>query len=600
MTATLPDILQAAWARKGDPIDPIAPTLQGYYPSVLALLHIRYDEAYLAPAAPPVPGKLGVGGLPVGGKPTLAPPVLSGAKAADGLSAVIPIVPKHLQIDANNPRQASRFNLTCDYRLLPIDPRSWRTVGVEIHLDTVAPEAYAAGVQATPAPTRARASMLTPTRANLRLAGFVDQGDTEMSKGKAEVVLQGRDLTGFLLDTPLAPDDLDGVRADQPVDAWVRAVLAVHPFYRGINVVVQPDDWPGGTVPTIVDLSGVTRVNRTAAGTAAQHPHAGSSHTVKLWDILTKNLSLVGAVPYFVGYDLHIRPMRSIYDTAKRAGIDPRVPTPFAGGRLRMVPYDQGGGRTGYTPVNIRQMVYGRNIRTLHMTRKLAGVTVPSVRLVTIDTSSAQRGTGKFLTVTWPLPPGVTMDQAIANARATHVAPDGSASASDVQTYPVHGVRDARRLLEMARNLYEEIGRGELGGTCETGMLASWGGDNRDPDLLRLQHGDPVQIWADASRGVVSERASHEQRSFEEEVQAVAQQIGDPVTARVLVTAQRGGAGALQNTFLVLNTHYTWDQGHGFKIIFDFTNYVEARSGVTPSQGPNTAAPVVASSPGVG
>ncbi len=171
----------------------------------------------------------------------------------------------------------------------------------------------------------------------------------------------------------------------------------------------------------------------------------------------------------------------------------------------------------------------------------------------------------------------------------SHVAPSGNVTEQQVLVIPVAGIRSKTMLLEMAKNLSEEIGRNEMGGAVETRSLASFGGDNSDPDLLTLQTGDAVELVSDIRAlslraSLVSEQTDHVRRPFSEEVAAIAARLGSQDLARVIVATARNAVVELQSFFRVRTVKFDWS-GTGIIINFDFQNFIEARQrgGSTPS-----------------
>lgn len=297
---------------------------------------------------------------------------------------------------------------------------------------------------------------------------------------------------------------------------------------------------------------------------------------MSFWDAIVKFCYLVGAIPYFQGTQLFIRPSRSIFDQAQAGNA--LNPAPFAGGAPRG--RDEMTGVPIDPPLRFRRLVYGRDILSVSFDRKMGGMARPKVvRAVGVDTSSADRGQGRVIQGFWP---PVTAPEA---TRRSRVAPGGEAAQEDGINVPVAGVRDPERLVDIARAIYEEIGRGELGGSCSTQNLASFGGSNADSDLLRLKPGDGIEFLTDvralsAQSPLVSALTDHARVPFEALVTQIKERIGDENLARVIAATSRGQVQELQRFFRVSSVTYTWSET-GVKIGFDFQNYVVARSDVT-------------------
>jgi hypothetical protein len=154
----------------------------------------------------------------------------------------------------------------------------------------------------------------------------------------------------------------------------------------------------------------------------------------------------------------------------------------------------------------------------------------------------------------------------------------------EVLNVRVSGITDAGLLTQIAKSVFNEIGRGEMGGSVSTPNLASFGGDSSDPDLLSLSPGDGIELLVDtravrSGSPLISTFTESQRLSFDDQVKAVFKVLGNMTLARVIVATQRGQVTELQRFFLVQNVKYAWSD-KGIKIDFDYTNYVQARWGV--------------------
>ncbi|MBU6430465.1 MAG: hypothetical protein KGR26_15720, partial [Cyanobacteria bacterium REEB65] len=125
-----------------------------YYPSMIALLNVRLDEAF-QPEQDTMPVASAVDDL-VQTLSTILPSTQKSTKpsgvagARDKLSFVTKVVPKQCSVELPSYRQAGKFSMTVDFRDIPLDPRQIRAIGVELHLGTVSAQDFARGVTTTP------------------------------------------------------------------------------------------------------------------------------------------------------------------------------------------------------------------------------------------------------------------------------------------------------------------------------------------------------------------------------------------------------------------------------------------------------------------
>lgn len=578
-----------------------------YYPSLVCNLTVRFDEALHGIQMNPLSlddaangNTIATGKLPVISRP-------------DKLTHILRVVPMKAHVEIPGFRQAGKFTLELPWSDLPFEPDILRAVLVQIHLGTVSPYQWAKGNTSQPVQGRARTTQLEVLDAsNELMVGFTDIVRTEHAADRGDIIqLEGRDLRGTLIDGFVRPAVLQKLNLALPIHEAIHQIIRLVPLFKAlhadIKVVADPNDWPGGRIPAPNAPEILTRVNLGAAGQAgAPNPPTvehgegtaappamiqGADPTkIKLWDVITQLCTLVGAVPYFVGTQLRIRPGTALYDSTKASAFSPDFVTPFANGQKRAI--TGAAGTTFYSP--IRVMAYGRDITKLVTERKTGGIKVPCVEVVSIDTSSPKRGTSRLLVEQWPPQAGDQVAGISAagakHARTTVVGPDGIAQ-TEIIRIGVAGIRSRDRLRQIARDIYEEIGRGEIHGTCSTKDLASLGGDNSDPDLLHLRPGDPVQFEVDTRAlssypPAIAALPDLLRRPMDEIIRQLTAKLGDAQAAQLLAYSLTGRIKERQPIYRTTNVRYSWESEKGVGIDFEFQNYIESRASGRPAKLP--------------
>jgi len=565
-----------------------------YRPSLVCSLVMRFDEALLNGVTPSPKNSDELAGgskallaeisSAIAGAGASGPEVLS--KNKDNLSHVFAVIPKQASIELPGFRQAPKFSLTFAYRDFPVDPRAIRAMGVRIYLGVVNHQDFDRGHRLLQKDAGRLASILEPSKANLALAGIVDNHVVTYSRNGSEVKLDGRGLQALFHDTKITSEVLKQLNVNQPINKVVGDLIGFIARGAGIQVECEEEDFPDGQIPMPAAKEIVTRVNKGANAQAQEAgiPQKGEPDSFDFWDIVTNLCYLVGAIPYFDGEVLRIKPARSLYDQKNNIK---EGKTPFAGGAKRTVKTADGQLDIGY-----RKFVYGRNLEEVRFEKKLGGFTVPTILCVSVDTSSKQKGAKRLVTAQWPDAKDGADAEKVAKAKTGKVSPSGKSAENQVLRIPIHGVNDANRLREIARQIYEEVGRGELGGSAQTKDLASLGGDNTDADVLRLRPGDPIEFKVDATGlagipPIASELTSQAEQSTAEAVKSLASRFGGREDlAKVLVGTSRGQFKGLQSVFRTSTVKYDWDINSGVGVSFDFQNYIEARFDVTGTTDP--------------
>lgn len=507
-------------------------------------------------------------------------------------------VPRKCSVHFQGHRQAATWNMTFDYRELPIDPRTISAATVEIHLGTVSADDFAAGMQRELRPGVRRSILQTRNASGaliqdtLVLLGPVDKWKVTHEESGATVHLEGRDLRGILLDSPLvsARDTFDysGARpvrrprrqrssilkrlvTTANIVVLVQQILDEHDLLRAlppdqqIRAVGFRDEWPDGVIMSPGAASHIPRHRRGANG---QQGRTGAAHSdMNFWDIITQYCTLVGAIPTMVGRELHIRYAPTLYSMISNK--EERVP--FQGGRTRVM--EDGTFR------GIRGLVYGRDIESMDLERSYSGNNKPkTVRVVSVSASTGRRGREQLMESTWP-------PRNLREARREGVRGNnqqvrdfvGGEGEGEVQTIRAPGVHSQAQLDAIARSYYEQIGRNELKGEISTGHLTSFGGTNADPDLLRLRVGDPIELLVDASRldsssPIVNTLNRTAQLPFSESVAEVQRILGDRNLCRAIVASARGNIMGVLRYYRVSGLNLEWSD-ESMKVKLDVQNY---------------------------
>jgi hypothetical protein len=493
----------------------------------------------------------------------------------DRFTVIANRVPKRGVFTLPHIRTAATFTLVFDFLEFPVDPRMIRAVGVEIHLGTVSADDYARGMRGDKDPTGRPFSILKTTtdqvdpvtgragvnNATLLFYGTADTWSVDLDEGRSTIQIKGRDIRGILIDGKPPPAKISALDLTKPIHEVVQQILRTMGTDADLRMAVAVDtaEWEDGEVPSPGDAEGMTRVRQKAAGGGSSSTPSTGNKT-SYWDLITNYCTIVGAMPQIVGSTLWIRPVRRIFDIASKRST---IATPFAGGLARQV---------GSESIRIRRLVYGRDVKRLSFERKFAGAVVPTIQCISYDDRAA--GKQRLIFGQWP-----TTDTVTAKTKG----------ADEVLRVPMYGVRSVEQLTRIAHGIYEEIGRGETGGQAETRNLATFGGDNTDPDILRLRPTEPIEFVVDATAlrsiaPVVSEVNDAARRTFSEEVDVLHRRLGDRLVARALVALARGAVHELLAVYQVSGVEYEWSTGIRTSIAFQ--NYIVPRHGVMAQEIP--------------
>ena len=172
--------------------------------------------------------------------------------------------------------------------------------------------------------------------------------------------------------------------------------------------------------------------------------------------------------------------------TATSRGFPPRFGDPF----------------TGYTWADgqvhpLRTFVWGRNLKKAKCGRKYTRTARKNAELRSYDPARKQTLVARHP----PLKQGSTSGPQTSSKRAVSALPGDGGQVTKYCVYEVSGITDLNTLQIAAQHYYEGLNRGELEFTGTTRNVASYGGDNADPDVLDMLPGDRIEYLVDAQAG---------------------------------------------------------------------------------------------------
>jgi hypothetical protein len=166
------------------------------------------------------------------------------------------------------------------------------------------------------------------------------------------------------------------------------------------------------------------------------------------------------------------------------------------------------------------------------------------------------------------------------NKRAVSTLPGDGGNVTKYCVYTVSGITDLNTLQKVAQHYYEGLNRGELLVKLSTRNVASYGGDNSDPDLLDLLAGDRIEYLVDRvdlSQPTAVSQSIGELESAATQQAAAQQQLAalgfDPGFVAAYLTAF--SSTSFQTQFVVKSGTLAWDVDKGIDLDFEAVNFVE-------------------------
>jgi len=505
-------------------------------------------------------------------------------------------VPKTLRIKRNPYRQADEISASIRFSDLPIDPRVVRSLGIAGYMGTVPADSWAqrmaGGVAVSDDARRNAAYSLTDLidRKNLRFVGFADEAEMSFSEGGDYVNIQGRDFTQLLIDYPVPQDLFRSINwGSWSIDKIVWEILQSLPATAGVPLHLLGFD------------QGEIYYERAGHHYAGEPKTSASGRAIRnrrieqetYWDMLT---DITVGMGFFLYADVWtpgegtgkgiptgrfvLALPRELYSNLDK----PRTyteydPSPSARRQMSEPAFASKGrqysdGKAMTHPV----MVYGHNLKSMELTRRLGKIKIPAVELVCSDPDN-----GKTLRGQWPAKaqPQPNSDRMLKDTMAGYVHPTGLWAKEEIRQYPVTGFKTQQALIDAAKQVFEDLGRGDLTLSFETLDMASFGGDNSDPDLLELKPGSPLEIQTayQKENEVVGSRemlAGMDESKLRDWLISKGQSKS-AATSLAVVMASPQYRNLLEKRYYVKQCELSMDNEDGFSCSVEAVNYLTSR-----------------------
>lgn len=442
-------------------------------------------------------------------------------------------------VNHNGLRIADTATIRLNFADLPFDPRMIRYAGVEVFMGAIRPAMFP--------------SDLPVSREVLRFVGKVDEAEIDLSD-ETILELKCRDFTALFIDEP-SPNSaalkgtlLDVLRAiiNSPNAPWAGLGLEVNEGGQAdIAAIIQSfpvkDAFQRGQQgPTGADPA------MPQAGAASSSSGSAPNST---WDFITRLCFMLGLVA--------------------RVGLNKRrdnvalivgPPRAFLAGSSE-----------------VRRMVYGRNLKSLKLHRKFS-IAKPQQILVNSYNPSTKQTVHAF----WPKPdPKLATDADAKNTRKN--AP---------KVFPIPGLASEADCERVARSVFDQLSKQELGGSLETDDLTSFSDATISTDdlsqyantgslsMLDTQDGDAIEITiAPSQPNAFSPTRTLYGELLSLSTEALSRRLVEkgytPQVAGIVSRYLKGGG--LEPIFVIRSARHRFSKNDGYSFGCEFVNYVQIR-----------------------
>jgi hypothetical protein len=421
----------------------------------------------------------------------------------------LPIVARRLNVHINDYNTADTFDAEIDYKQFPFDPRCIRSCGVSIYLEDKKRIYNEDG----------SLSVIEPSANNVLFMGFADEETITLDEDKRTVKIEGRDFTSLLLDAKY----LEGkpIPMGSPLDEVITQLLSTLKSVQKLQI----DNRTGKSLPTLAQF-------------APDFGQLGSSKNTgkddNYWEIIQDLVSRAGLI-CFIELDKLV------------------ISTP----------------RVLYNKGNSKQFVYGVNVKSLEMKRKLGRHKGFNVLVRCLDIASKRVLLAKIpeeATDGWAKSTGVPKKR----VQVPVIKPDGTLDTpkdGPFISFRVTNVRDQAKLVEIGEKIFEEMSRQQIEGTMETHEMETIDKVGASFNLTKIRVATPIAIELDQGDMHGISRI----KSVEERERFLRARGYEPSVARAFASSM----GKFSTVFYTKAATFTLDADRGFSLKLEFLNFIE-------------------------
>lgn len=426
---------------------------------------------------------------------------------------------RSVTVERNDYTEADTFKAKIDYKSFPFDPRCIRACGIAVYMED------RKGV------FRQNNSLLLiePSADNIIFQGYADEGGLSFDDDTRSVEIEGRDFTSLFIDTKRI--NTSPIPLSKPLDEIINDLIQEQEASKEIKI----ENRTGETLPVLSKLA----------------PDFDPFTSVKnqkrketYWDIMQSILQRVGLIGFIEIDKFVITKPRNIYEKK-----------------------------------DIKQFIYGGNIKDLKLTRKLGRAKNYNVKLISANLNAKT-------VLEAMVPKEAISEDFIADFGNTEITipqldKDGKkiepAKAADYITFPVPNIGDKETLIRMAEDVYEEMSRQQIEGSLTTYEMEipeefeSNGKYGSKPILFsKMRNGTAIKIYMSQQEltEINSVSTWAEKRNF-------LIKRGYPLN---VANAFADSLNRINTAFYVKSVKFELDQENGFTMSLDFINFIDLDS----------------------
>lgn len=426
---------------------------------------------------------------------------------------------RNVIVERNDYTEADTFKATIDYKSFPFDPRTMRSCGIAVYMED----------RKTVFRQTNSLNLIEPNEDNIVFQGFADEGGLTFDDDTRSVNLEGRDFTSLFIDVKRI--NTEPIPLAKPLDKVIQDLINEQEATRLIRI----ENRTGEPLPILSKLAPDFNPFTSVKNQKRKETY---------WEIMQSILSRVGLIGFIEIDKFVITRPSNIYEKKE-----------------------------------IKQFIYGGNIKDLKFRRKLGRAKNYNVKLVSANLR-------KKTVLEALIPKEAKSPEFIADFGNTEITipqldKDGKKidppKVADYITFPVPNINDKDTLIVMAENVYEEMSRQQIEGSLMTYEMEipeeienEQNFDTLPVKFSRIRNGTAIKVYLsqDELGEINSDSTWAEKRNF-------LVRRGYPLE---IANAFAESLNRINTALYVKSVKYELDQENGFTMNVDFINFIDLDS----------------------
>lgn len=418
---------------------------------------------------------------------------------------------RSVTVERNDYSEADTFKAQIDYKSFPFDPRCIRSCAVTICIED----------RKKMFNSDNSLHKIEPTEDNIVFIGFADESQIRFDNESRTVTLEGRDYTSLFIDQKRI--NTEPIPLSKTIDEIIRDLVNEQEATKRILVVNRT----GEALPSLAKLA--PDFNPT---TSVKNQRRKETY----WDIMQDIVSRVGLVGYIELDKYIITKPQNIYEKKE-----------------------------------IKQFIYGGNLKELSFQRKLGRAKNFNVKVVSFNPLEKK--------IEEALLPEEAIDPNIKAPRVTipQLDKDGKKidppKDADFMTFTVKDVTSKEQLIKIGESIFEELSRQQIEGslsTYEMEIPEETDNGTKPIKFSKIRNGTAIRVYMTQEElGAIASNSDFQQKK--------AFLIRKGYTEEV-ASAFANSLDRINTAFYTKSVTYEMDQENGFSMKLDFINFIDLDS----------------------